>query len=254
MNTKEKYNKISETYDKRYEADEMNPISEYLQKSSVGITGNVLELGCGTGHWLRNFDRSKYKLFGLDLSIGMLKIARRKIPDLNIINSDAIKTPFKPNQFDLLYCVNMVHFIKNKHELIRTAKYLLKPKGKIILVGLELHDETYSWYITKYFPNIYNNDKKRFPSFASIKKYFVSEGFCELKQSTIYTLNKKFIGAQVLDDPFLDKNQSSQLASLSDTDYKNGIERIKDDITQNPQKEFSIRMNFNSLSAFLKDG
>lgn len=63
----------------------------------------VLELACGTGAVLKHL-RHTYQMVGLDLSAGMLEVARRNIPDVPFYQDD-MSTFSLPLSFDVIYCV-----------------------------------------------------------------------------------------------------------------------------------------------------
>lgn len=63
----------------------------------------VLELACGTGTVLKHL-RHTYQIVGLDLSEGMLEVARRNVPDATFYQDD-MSTFSLPMSFDVILCV-----------------------------------------------------------------------------------------------------------------------------------------------------
>jgi len=64
---------------------------------------SLLELGCGTGSILSYFSRD-FKVFGIELSPEMLKVAKRKVPTADLQLGDISR--FQLNQkFDVILCV-----------------------------------------------------------------------------------------------------------------------------------------------------
>jgi SAM-dependent methyltransferase len=76
----------------------LNTAKKYLKNNS-----KVLELGCGTAENLAMF-ASKYALTGIDISEGMLKVARKKIPKGKFIQGDISNFNIK-EKFDFIFCV-----------------------------------------------------------------------------------------------------------------------------------------------------
>ena len=66
-------------------------------------TESVLELGCGTGAVLKHL-HPPYRIAGLDLSEGMLEVARRNVPDATFYQGD-MSTFSLPMSFDVILCV-----------------------------------------------------------------------------------------------------------------------------------------------------
>ncbi len=63
----------------------------------------ILELACGTGAVLKGF-REKYQLAGLDLSEGMLDVARRNVPEATFYHGDMSSFNLQAS-FDVILCV-----------------------------------------------------------------------------------------------------------------------------------------------------
>ena len=63
----------------------------------------ILELACGTGSILQHF-AGQYEVYGLDLSKGMLSIARKKVPSGIFSQQDMTEFQFD-QKFDVILCV-----------------------------------------------------------------------------------------------------------------------------------------------------
>ena len=61
----------------------------------------VLDAGCGTGAYLRMLHSAHSIPIGLDLSPGMLRVARQMTPDVSIVQADLNRAfPVRPGRFD----------------------------------------------------------------------------------------------------------------------------------------------------------
>jgi len=61
------YNSIAGQYDCRYEVGDYSEIERQLLEFVTGArSGNILEVGCGTGHWLRQLWRRGFSVSGLN--------------------------------------------------------------------------------------------------------------------------------------------------------------------------------------------
>jgi len=65
---------------------------------------SLLDVACGTGFLTEHLHGA---VTGLDQSASMLALARRRLPHLRLVQSDALRLPFGPKQFD---CVASCHF------------------------------------------------------------------------------------------------------------------------------------------------
>jgi SAM-dependent methyltransferase len=69
----------------------------------------VLDYGCGSGRWAE-FLRAYGCLYtGVDLSAGMLEIARREHPDIEFRKTNGLAVPYGSRSFDLVWSVAVVH-------------------------------------------------------------------------------------------------------------------------------------------------
>ena len=243
------YNKIALTYNKRYEGSYLVNIENEIKNLITSNNyKNILEAGCGTGKWINMLEDNGLKVFGLDFSMGMLKIARGDKSSLNLVNADAVQIPFKDNYFDLIFCVNAIHHFPDKEKFINECKRTLTKNGMLAIFGVDPHIDK-NWYVYDYFDSVYENDLKRFPSLDYVNKALNIAGYEQIETKVIEKISDERIGADVLTDPFLGKQHSSQLANLSNEEYDRGITKIKNQIKQNPKTVFKTSVIFYFTSA-----
>lgn len=243
------YNKIALTYNKRYEGSYLVNIENEIKNLITSNNyKNILEAGCGTGKWLKLLENNHQNIFGLDYSRGMLKIARDDKSSLNLVNADAVQIPFKDNYFDLIFCVNAIHHFPDKEKFISESKRTLTRNGILAIFGVDPHIDK-DWYVYDYFDSVYENDLKRFPSLDYVNMALNIAGYEQTEIKVIEKIYNERIGADVLTDPFLGKQHSSQLANLSDEEYQNGITKIKNQIKLNPKTVFKTSVIFYLTSA-----
>ncbi|MCX6170114.1 MAG: class I SAM-dependent methyltransferase [Ignavibacteriales bacterium] len=242
------YNNLSPDYDLRYKVNPMEGINKALLNIiSENKFSNILEIGCGTGHWLKKLDHGLNK-FGVDFSAGMLKEAQRNINKINLIRADANSLPFASSKFDFIFCVNAIHQFENKKEFIRDSSRFLKPDGVLTIIGLDPGNKNDNWYIYDFFEGTLEKDLNRFPSFELIELWMKEAGLRNVKINIVENIINDMTGEEVFNDTFLLKNQSSQLASLSDKEYSAGINKIKEAVEINPKMIFPVRLSFISVS------
>lgn len=238
------YSKIAKTYNKRYISNYLVNIEDAIKRLvATNNYKNILEVGCGTGRWIKSFENSKQNLFGLDYSLEMLKIPLVDNPRLNIVNGNAVDIPFKNNFFDFIFCVNAIHHFPDKEKFISECGRTLSPNGMIAVFGVDPHVDS-DWYTYKYFESVYKNDLRRFLSLASLKSLLVQQGFIDIDTTKVEEIYDERIGSDVFNDPFINKNHCSQLANLSDEEYEKGITKIKKAIDQNPKIMFLTSVTF----------
>lgn len=138
---------------------------------------NVLDIATGTGDLaIMLAQASIEKVIGLDISEGMLEVARKKISTLNlednieIILGDSEKLPFSDYTFDAITVGFGVRNFENLEQGLGEIYRVLKPKG--VFVVLETSQPTsfpikqgftfYSKYIIPTVGKIFSKDKNAY--------------------------------------------------------------------------------------------
>lgn len=244
MEIKTNYNRIASSYDERYSVNYLNRVeASLLSIAAEKNISSILEAGCGTGRWLKSLEQLNKKMYGLDYSLEMLKIANREKSDFNLINADAVRLPLLKKSFDMIFCINAIHHFTDKEKFFSEANDSLKENGILCIYGVDPHIDR-GWYVYDYFENVYENDLKRFPSLKETKKLCEMFGFKLEQQSVVEEVYSERTGDEVFSDPFLRKNMNSQLANLSDEEYQKGINLIKKKILLEPDTKFITDIKF----------
>lgn len=225
------YEELAPLYDRRYVASPLPGVGVALGAvvKSVGAR-RVLEVGCGTGHWLNLLQPVVSGVCGLDPSPGMLAHAKSKGKDLRLVRGRATKLPFGDQVFDLVFCVNAIHHFGDPRAFIFEARRLLAPGGALAVAGLNPHDCKASWYVYQYFEDTYRTDVERFPTSENLQSWMGEAGFERPEWRIAEKIDRSWFGRDVFNDPFLKKESTSQLTLLSDEAYAAGLGRIEADI------------------------
>lgn len=231
MENEKLYNDLAARYDERYAAEQMAAAQIALVKAVVQLNPQrMLEVGCGTGHWLAVLADYIPQRFGMDLAMPMLAHAGENDPDAFLLCGDATQLPVKIASLDLVLCFNALHHFAAPLQFIEQAFACLSPGGKLLIIGSDPHGHEQDWYVYQYFEGTYQTDLARFPGFAQTLTWMSAQEFTNLEQTTIERVDKNLIGREVFEDPYLQKHMCSQLAMLSDHDYQRGLNKIEQDI------------------------
>lgn len=97
---------------------------------------SLLDVGCGTGRWLRRGGDLGFLTFGVDATIGMLHIARSKGTKAPLATGLAQNLPFADAVFDCLSDITVVQHIPYELQsmAIKEMVRVLKPGGRMILM------------------------------------------------------------------------------------------------------------------------
>jgi len=97
----------------------------------------VLDAGCGTGEalsWLHELIAPTGAVVGVDLSAAHLAAACRHLgPGVTILQADLVEAPLTPQSFDLIWCVNTIHHLRDPLQGVTRLASLLRPGGRIAL-------------------------------------------------------------------------------------------------------------------------
>lgn len=106
----------------------------------------ALDLGCGTGSHTLWLAGKGLVVTGLDESRTMLEVAAAKPtrPGVRVgfVRGDVVALPFESGQFDLVVSVAAAEFVPDRHTMLREAKRVLKPGGRLVL-GLLTRDSAW---------------------------------------------------------------------------------------------------------------
>ena len=224
------YDQISGVYDQRYRAGGPAGIARCLWKVADQTGGRrMLEVGCGTGYWLTLLPKDGIRC-GLDCSVGMLEKARQRDDSLRLVPGTADRLPFDQNAFDLVFCVHALHHFDDPATFVREACRVIRAGGALAIVGMDPQTEPDEWYLYDYFPGTRETDRGRHPSGDMILHWMETAGFVRCERRLAARIEHDAIGSQVLNDPILQKNGTSQLALLTESAFERGMARIREAI------------------------
>ncbi len=141
------FDSVAPFYDAWYD-DPVHQAMDQLEKSAVlrhlppsGTHSNLLEVGCGTGHWSEWFSTQGFRVTGIDVSEKMLSIAReKKIAEASFLYGDFLSMDLKP-QFDVAIAITSLEFIEDHRKALDTMAALVRPGGRLVAGVLN----PYSW-------------------------------------------------------------------------------------------------------------
>ena len=106
----------------------------------------LLDIGTGTGRILEILSPQVEHGVGVDLSSGMLAVARSNIErqgfsHLQVRKGDMYRLPIEDSSIDLAIVHMVLHYSDEPLEVIREAARVLRPHGRLILVDFAAHGE-----------------------------------------------------------------------------------------------------------------
>ena len=125
-----------------------------LAVAAVPPGARFLDVGCGTGRWVRRYGELGFSAIGVDRTIGMLQSARTHDTRGPLATGLAQSLPFSDAAFDCLSDITVVQHIpyevqsKALQEMVR----VLKPGGRMILLELICGKDTHIGKDSHVFP------------------------------------------------------------------------------------------------------
>jgi SAM-dependent methyltransferase len=103
-----------------------------LDAAGVGRGTRVLDVGCGSGLALVLAGQRGAVPSGLDISPGLLRVARDRLPDADLRAGDMEFLPFGDTAFDAVLGVNAFQFAGDPRCALREAARVLRPGGRVV--------------------------------------------------------------------------------------------------------------------------
>jgi ubiquinone/menaquinone biosynthesis C-methylase UbiE len=110
----------------------------YLLRHLPSRCADVLEIGCGTGHFTRQLAQRSRKVVALDLSPNMIRIAGERAEqysNIEFVVADVMTWDMPPDQFDCIASIATFHHLP-LDIMLGKAKQALRPGGTLLVLDL----------------------------------------------------------------------------------------------------------------------
>lgn len=230
------YDRIADRFDTRYRLYRYDGVRETLL-NFVGAASSVLEVGCGTGHWLaeaRLHPSPSHDRFvaGIDPSAPMLAQAAARSAEASatrarLVQAKAEDLPWRDATFDRIFCVNALHHFTDRVRFFTEARRVLKPGGGLLTIGKDPHTEHDDWWVYTYFEETRAIDRARYARVRTLRGEMALAGFAWSESMEADHIDVIRPAAEALDDGVVDPSFTSQLTVLSDEEFARGAERLR---------------------------
>jgi phosphatidylethanolamine/phosphatidyl-N-methylethanolamine N-methyltransferase len=114
-------------------------IARAISHMNIRESDRVLDLGIGTGVSL-NYYPQRGQIWGIDLSDGMLREARKKIEErglehVSLFQADALNLPFANDTFDQVFISHVISVVSDPYQMMREAQRVARPDARIVIVN-----------------------------------------------------------------------------------------------------------------------
>ncbi len=126
----EKYDTWFETPLGKYVADTEKRLILVLAEPRAGE--KMLDVGIGTGFFALEFLKRGAEITGIDVSLNMLEVSRRKGFE-NVFPGDAVNLSFPDETFDLVVSITALEFIKEPGRAVSEMFRVCKKGGRVVV-------------------------------------------------------------------------------------------------------------------------
>ena len=162
----------------------------------------VLDYGCGTGTITLQIARNARKVYGVDVSEGMLKRAQQNLKNQNTDNATFMKITtlnemFQDDSLHVITSFNVLQYIENRKKIFNQFYKQLKSQGKLIIaVPCFGEINSFSALFVKFLRFIRIMPKTYFFSSNEIEKEITDSGLTIVESINLSNLPEKCIVAR----------------------------------------------------------
>ncbi len=123
---------MADIYDRRYDSPRGKAYHGHISRRVMeclpqGVS--LLDIGCGTGLFIQRYTTDGGTAVGLDISSGMVEMARRRCPGSDFVVGTAEVLPFCDAQFDAVASLLAFSYLSRPDRMLRETYRVLRPGG-----------------------------------------------------------------------------------------------------------------------------
>lgn len=229
------------TYDQQVASDYArlrnihSPLLEALiSGAGVHAGSKVLELGCGTGNYIRAIGSlTGCSAWGVDPSAAMLAEARSQQPQVTWICAPAENPGLTDAQFDFVFNVDAVHHFQDRARVFSGIARLLQTTGNVCTATDSEEIIQNRAPLSIYWPETIELELARYPRISTLE--------AELRDAGLVNLSREEVSATGwLTDPTPYRAKAfSALRLLPEPTFEGGLRHLEADLAKGPVRSVS---------------
>lgn len=196
------YNKMSGTYDLFAGTFEAKYTNMALKNLNIKEGESVLEIGFGTGQSIKqmaNLVGETGKIYGIDISSGMLKVAEKRLKKADLLNrvelkcGDAVTLPYQVDKFDAVFMSFTLELFDTPEipVVLNEIKRVLKPGGRFGIVSMSKGNKP------SRIVRLYEWTHRKFPKYTDCRPIYAEQSIRDVFFEIQYKEIKKLFGLPV---------------------------------------------------------
>ena len=151
------------------EEQQLPTYEESISRLAIGTEKRVLEVGCGSGVFLRAAADRGAHVAGLDASAALIELARTRVPEADLRVGDLQVLSYPDDSFDVVAGFNSFFFADDMIAALREAGRVARPGGSVLIQVWGRHEacelDAIKPIVRPFFPG-YDPDAPPPPSLA----------------------------------------------------------------------------------------
>ncbi len=200
-----------------------------LQGGSLTRGSRVLELGCGTGNYVRALeDAVGCGCWGIDRSGEMLVRAQAHASAVEFSLGDATRLEFADESFDLVFSIDVIHHVDARDKFYEEAYRVLRSGGRLCTMTHSEELIRHAMVMSRYFPETIEADLARYPRIAALCAWMQDAGFGGLSNVTISS------PLEIADSGCYAAKAFSSLHAIPQDAFERGLAWLERDLSAGP--------------------
>lgn len=164
-------------------------LERFLPERAEGLS--LLDVGCGTGHHLRELRDRGFEAAGMDGSAEMLEHARELNPGSDIQQADVNQLPYDDGSFDYAVSIEVLRYLADPQTAIREMARVLTPGGVCLVTAAPVWNANGYWLVNRAAGVLPVKKLVRlqqyFTTSRRLRRQFAAAGFASVEVHGVYT-------------------------------------------------------------------
>jgi SAM-dependent methyltransferase len=159
----------------------------------------------------------------------MLRQGQKKSRAIRWVQGDGARLPFRNASFDFITSQYSFHHVQDRPAMIAGVSRVLRPGGRFVMTNISPRDMA-DWIIYRFFPAAWEKDLQDFLPKEEIARLLRDAGFRNIQVSLQHRAYE--IPLREFFENARQRIHVSQLVTISDADYRDGLARIEGALKQ----------------------